>query len=110
MGYQQIQYVRDYDEQYIKRMWAVRISNVNNRAKRLGLAGRITVEGWLAIYHRFDGRCAVCGSNEYISIDHILPLSKGGDNTEDNLQPLCRDCNLSKRDQLEVPPPWWLNL
>ena len=31
-------------------------------------------------------------------IDHIVPVRRGGDNTRDNLQLLCRSCNTSKKD------------
>jgi hypothetical protein len=35
-------------------------------------------------------------------IDHIIPLSKGGDSKPSNLQTLCRTCNLSKKDKIEL--------
>lgn len=35
-------------------------------------------------------------------IDHILPISKGGDSEPSNLQTLCRTCNLSKYDSVEL--------
>lgn len=33
-------------------------------------------------------------------IDHIVPISKGGNSEPSNLQVLCRTCNLSKQDKL----------
>jgi 5-methylcytosine-specific restriction endonuclease McrA len=40
--------------------------------------------------------CAVCGAEDRIEIDHIIPLARGGTHTCDNLQPLCKTCNCSK--------------
>ena len=40
--------------------------------------------------------CAYCGATENMSIDHVIPLSRGGMHTEDNLLPACRSCNSSK--------------
>lgn len=35
-------------------------------------------------------------------LDHIIPISKGGDSTPDNIQTLCRTCNLSKSSKTEL--------
>lgn len=35
-------------------------------------------------------------------IDHVIPLSRGGDSTRENLQVLCRTCNLSKSNKAEL--------
>lgn len=43
--------------------------------------------------------CVACGSKENIVADHIIPLSRGGDNSEGNLQPLCHSCNCSKKNK-----------
>ena len=43
--------------------------------------------------------CACCGSTEDITIDHIIPLSKGGDDELNNLRLLCRSCNSRKGDR-----------
>jgi CRISPR/Cas system Type II protein with McrA/HNH and RuvC-like nuclease domain len=48
-----------------------------------------------------DGRrCVYCGTVEgKFHIDHIKPISKGGDNSFDNLQFLCETCNLKKSNK-----------
>lgn len=43
-----------------------------------------------------DGKCLKCGSDENLTIDHIVPVSRGGSNRHDNLQVLCRCCNSIK--------------
>jgi hypothetical protein len=43
-----------------------------------------------------DGKCLNCGTIQSLTIDHILPKSKGGSNEFENLQTLCKRCNLIK--------------
>lgn len=40
--------------------------------------------------------CKACGASEDISVDHILPLDRGGQNCKENCTVLCRSCNSSK--------------
>ena len=52
-----------------------------------------------------DGfRCKICGATAAdgvkLEVDHIIPVSKGGRSTIDNLQTLCERCNRGKRDKL----------
>ncbi len=44
--------------------------------------------------------CKNCSSSDYLEIDHIKPLSKGGLHVIENLQILCRKCNRSKGAKL----------
>ncbi len=50
----------------------------------------------LAVYARDGYRCVRCGTNEELSADHVIPESKGGATTLDNLQTLCLTCNRRK--------------
>jgi hypothetical protein len=40
--------------------------------------------------------CNKCGETESLTVDHILALSKGGDNCLENYQLLCKSCNSKK--------------
>lgn len=51
-----------------------------------------------AVWNRDGGCCCICGSNENLEFDHIIPISKGGATTFRNLQLLCHTCNLKKSD------------
>jgi len=51
-----------------------------------------------AIFARDDHRCQYCG-NQADSIDHVLPRSRGGAHTWENVAAACRPCNLDKRDR-----------
>lgn len=42
--------------------------------------------------------CLKCGSKDRLEADHIIPLTKGGPHTIDNLQILCKSCNSKKRN------------
>ena len=48
------------------------------------------------VFARDGGCCLKCGSINDLSIDHIVALSNGGDNSVENLQTLCKGCNSSK--------------
>ena len=48
------------------------------------------------ILERDEHTCQNCGSTAELQIDHILPERRGGLATKENLQTLCRNCNIRK--------------
>ena len=43
-----------------------------------------------------DGSCQTCGSSEDLQVDHVVPRTAGGSSDDENLQALCRPCNVRK--------------
>lgn len=68
------------------------------RAPGLTYAKRVEL---LTKWQRQRRRCAYC-SSPADTVDHVIPLSRGGDNREGNLAPSCRRCNSSKGSRLLV--------
>ena len=52
------------------------------------------------VWNRDGGKCVKCGSQEKLEYDHIIPFSKGGNNTARNLQLLCEECNRKKSNTI----------
>ena len=51
------------------------------------------------IYKRDNNECTYCGSKKNLTIDHIIPKSRGGQNTWMNLVTCCSSCNRLKGDK-----------
>ena len=52
------------------------------------------------IKERWNWECAYCGSDENITIDHVTPRCKGGQDTLGNMVSCCNKCNQSKSHTL----------
>lgn len=54
------------------------------------------------VWKRDKGQCIECGNKENLCFDHVIPYSKGGSSlVAENIQLLCAQCNLKKRDRIE---------
>lgn len=84
------------DECGTARMWKQRSLNRHRDRSKVPGTFRVTVEDWMAILRAFKHRCAYCGRGGAMTIDHVLPLSRGGRHCVANLVPACRGCNHSK--------------
>ena len=57
---------------------------------------------WKQQLHK--GRCNYCGNPfqpDQLSMDHVVPLARGGKSTKGNIVPACQECNRKKK--LETP-------
>lgn len=52
------------------------------------------------VFRRDNHTCQYCGSTKRLTIDHVIPRSKGGTHTWDNVVTACEKCNSSKSDRL----------
>ena len=48
------------------------------------------------IIKRDNQECQYCGSKSHLTVDHVIPRSKGGKNTWENLVACCETCNVKK--------------
>jgi 5-methylcytosine-specific restriction endonuclease McrA len=74
------------------------------RAKLREIINTLTVNEWIEILKQYHFKCAYCGKEfdlfDKPTKDHIIPISKGGDNTKENITPACRSCNSKKNNKI----------
>lgn len=58
---------------------------------------KFTAKDWLVVKEAYGFRCAYCRrKSKKLTMDHVIPLSKGGNHTLENICPCCRSCNSRK--------------
>lgn len=91
---------RDYHDRWIEenpeRFQAIERKRQYRRRASLEDAGVFNAETWEGLCASFSYLCVACYEPRPLTVDHIVPLSRGGTNHVDNLQPLCRSCNSRK--------------
>lgn len=90
------EYARAYPE-------IIRTKTAHRRARKKNATGTYTVKEWQSLKEQYEYTCLCCGLKEpeiKLTIDHVVPLIRGGSNTIDNIQPLCFSCNSKKRAKI----------
>jgi 5-methylcytosine-specific restriction endonuclease McrA len=73
---------------------------INTRAytsRRNNAIGQFSTKDFLKLKHNLLNLCGYCGINQADTIDHVIPLSRGGSNYIGNIMPACGKCNYSKQ-------------
>ncbi len=71
----------------------------NRKALSRGSEGKISYLDWKWMKEKYFYLCLSCFKREpeiKLTQDHVVPISKGGNNTIDDIQPLCKSCNSKK--------------
>jgi endogenous inhibitor of DNA gyrase (YacG/DUF329 family) len=76
-----------------------RASQANGKAWRRGASRNeaITAQQWQEILDYFNQRCAYCGEEKPLDLEHITSITIGGHHVVENIVPACRLCNQRKR-------------
>lgn len=80
-----------------------RLKGLERYAKKKGALGSFTVQEWIDLKNKCGKKCVHCQRPESevkLTKDHIIPLTKGGSNFINNIQPLCQSCNSRKSAKL----------
>ena len=82
----------------------VQRANMLRYVREIGTVNTLTFNEWQDILEDYNYKCAYCGrefnSSSMPTRDHVIPLSRGGNNTKENIKPACKSCNSKKHTKL----------
>jgi 5-methylcytosine-specific restriction endonuclease McrA len=104
---------REYGRRYAKdNPESMTVNARNRRARKRNAEGTHTAADEQAQFERQKGKCYYCGCKliktpykpNSATVDHVVPLDRGGRNSPDNLVIACQTCNFTKQNKL--PHEW----
>lgn len=78
----------------------LRLKVSKRRARLADVDDGFTIEDWNKTLETFGNKCVYCESRDTPTIDHWIPLARGGRHHIGNIVPACKSCNYKKKDKL----------
>lgn len=91
-------YLSEYGKEWrAKNKDKCRNYKTDRRGRISKVGGSFTEKDFQDLCNKYGNKCLCCGIyDEKLHADHVVPISKGGSNSIENIQPLCKTCNLQK--------------
>lgn len=71
------------------------------RARETEAGGSYSIGEWDTLLAQYNWTCPCCKRSDVaLTVDHIVPISRGGSNNIENIQPLCKSCNSRKHTNI----------
>ncbi len=94
---------RQYSLEYYKRFPEKSVAATNRRrALKLSVKGSHSEKEWQDLKAFYNFKCLKCEKQEpeiKLTRDHVIPLTQGGSDSINNIQPLCARCNSKKNNK-----------
>jgi len=94
-------YMREWRQRNLEKSRDYLRASFHKRRIAIG-ADSFSAQEWSALKKQFGNRCAYCGRPGPVTVDHRVPLSRGGRNVIANILPACKSCNSKKHDKTEL--------
>lgn len=88
-----VKQMKKYQQEHLEEF---RVNNQAREARKRLLPSTLTAQQWENIKECFDGKCAYCGQKLPLTQEHVVPVTKGGGYTHNNIICACQSCNSSK--------------
>lgn len=72
---------------------SISVYNRNRHARVKNSVGKFSPKEWRELCAKYGHCCLRCKKRKPLTVDHVVALSKGGENNISNIQPLCGSCN-----------------
>ncbi len=98
------EYYYQYQKKYVKEhheMYRISWRNKDHKRRSITKLGHVSALDWKLILKSTNGCCFYCGiGNINMTMDHYIPLSKGGQHYPKNIVPACHKCNSRKNNMM----------